>query len=90
MRSSNATLVLRGGGGTGSSGSGVSGTATTPAAGASFIVRAIGPDGPVQDLKREELSIKTDGKQREVKAIELVAGAAAAAPSAVASEGSRP
>ncbi|CAN5824680.1 hypothetical protein BH18ACI5_BH18ACI5_06570 [soil metagenome] len=49
-------------------------------------MRAIGPDGPVQDLKREELSIKTDGKQREVKSIELVAGAAAAptvAPAAV-------
>ena len=54
--------------------------------GSRFIVRAIGPDGPVADLKREELSIKTDGKQREVKALELVtaASAGAAAP-AVAS-----
>ncbi len=61
------------------------GPAQAPATGSRFIVRAVGPDGPIADLKREELSIKTDGKQREVKALELVtpaSGAAAVAPGA--------
>jgi hypothetical protein len=58
-----------------------------PSGGSRFVVRAVGTAGPIADLKREELSIKTDGKQREVKTLELVntasaptAGPAAAAP----------
>jgi hypothetical protein len=56
----------------------------SPAPGARFIVRAVGSDGPVQDLKREELSIKTDGKQREIKSIEMIGAAPASAPAAAA------
>jgi hypothetical protein len=58
--------------------------AQAPAAGSRFIVRAIGPEGPIADLKREELSIKTDGKQREVKGLELVTAASAGAAPATA------
>ena len=55
-----------------------------------MIVRALaGPGQPVTDLKAEELSIKTDGKDRKVQGLELVkiaAGgprpAATAAPAA--------
>jgi len=51
--------------------------AQAPSGGSRFIVRAVGSAGPIADLKREELSIKTDGKQREVKTLELVDTASA-------------
>lgn len=54
-----------------------------PPAGSRIIVRAIGPDGqPVLDLKREEISVRTDGTPREIRSLELVriGGAHAAAP----------
>ena len=58
--------------------------AQAPATGSRFIVRAIGPEGPIADLKGEELSIRTDGKQREIKALELVTPASGAAAAALA------
>ncbi|HXH35016.1 MAG TPA: hypothetical protein VNJ54_11460 [Plantibacter sp.] len=64
------------------------GLVQTPApAGSRLIVRAVGADGqPVLDLKREEVSIRTDGKPREVRSLELVRfGGAPSAPAVAAS-----
>ena len=52
-----------------------------------LIVRAIANGSPVADLKAEEISIRIDGKPREIKALELVtagSGAPAAEPAAKA------
>ena len=52
-----------------------------------LIVRAVANGAPIADLKAEDLSIRIDGKQREVKALELVtaaSGAPAAEPTAKA------
>ena len=58
------------------------------------IVRAIGSGGPVTDLKAEELSIKTDGKDRKVQGLELVTiaagGPAAGGPAAGAPAAAKP
>ena len=52
-----------------------------------LIVRAVANGTPVADLKAEDISIRIDGKPREVKALELVtagSGAPAAEPAAKA------
>ena len=62
-------------------------TCTAAGAPTRVIVRAMTAGKPVTDLKAEELSIKTDGKDRKVQSLELVtiasgAPAPAAAPAA--------
>ena len=56
-----------------------------PSAGTRVIVRALTNAGePVIDLKKEEISIRTDGKAREVKVLELVNVADSSGASATA------
>src|SRR5688500_3775492 len=54
-----------------------------------LIVRAVANGQPVADLKPEDVSIRVDGKPREIKNLELVA-AAAAAPAAPAAAKAEP
>ena len=60
-------------------------TQERPAVPSQVIVRAVAAGQPITDLKAEELSIKTDGKDRKVQGLELVkvaaAGPGAAGPS---------
>ena len=58
--------------------------AAAPQSGSQFIVRALNGAGePVTDLKPEEVSIRTDGKERKIQSLELVTvKTAAAAPAA--------
>ena len=67
--------------------------AASQAAGApsKMIVRALTSAGqPVTDLKPEEVSIKTDGKDRKVQGLELVKVAAGGPPAAAAPASAKP
>lgn len=66
--------------------------ATPTAAPTRVIVRALSAGQPVTDLKAEEISIKTDGKERKVQNLELVtiAGSGPAAPAAPTAAPAKP
>lgn len=58
-------------------------TTQKPAGPSTMIVRALTDAGqPVTDLKAEEITIRTDGRDRKVQGLELVSVASAAAPAA--------
>lgn len=61
------------------------GRGTQDAGGARVVVRAVTSDGqPVLDLKASDVSIRIDGRDRKVTALELVRPSAASAPTAAA------
>lgn len=58
---------------------GVAGPAAAQSAGGQVVVRAVTRDGqPVTDLKAGDISLRVDGKAREIKGLELVQPGAAA------------
>lgn len=52
-----------------------------------LIVRAVANGQPVTDLKAEELTIRVDGKQREIKSLELVSAASPAGGASASGSG---
>jgi hypothetical protein len=59
--------------------------------GGRVVIRAVSGDGqPVVDLKREEVTVRIDGKPREIKDLELVRPGAAAAPATPAAPAAVP